>query len=42
VLARQIPEAASQFEFGVTHDRQRIIPAARCLLRRLGPWDAAA
>ena len=37
VLARQEPGTGSRFEFGVTHDRQRIVSAARCLLRRLGP-----
>jgi hypothetical protein len=37
VLARQIPGTKSQFEFGVTHDRRRIISAARCIMRRLGP-----
>jgi hypothetical protein len=42
VLARQISGTGSQFEFGVTHNRQRIISAARCLLRRLGPQEAAA
>jgi len=37
ILARLIPGTKSQFEFGVTHDRRRIISAARCLMRRLGP-----
>jgi len=37
MLARRIPGTDSQFQFGVIHDRQRIIGAARCLLRRLGP-----
>lgn len=37
VLAKQIPGTKSRFEFGVTHDRRRIVSAARCLLRRLGP-----
>jgi hypothetical protein len=42
VLARQLPGTRSRFEFGVTHDRQRVISAARCLLRRLGPRVGAA
>jgi len=37
MLARTVPGTASQFEFGVTHDRTRVIAAARCLLRRLAP-----
>jgi hypothetical protein len=37
VLARQVSGTESQFEFGVTHDRRRIIAAARCIMRRLGP-----
>jgi EAL domain-containing protein (putative c-di-GMP-specific phosphodiesterase class I) len=37
MLARQEATDGSRFEFGLTHDRQRIITAARCLLRRLGP-----
>jgi EAL domain-containing protein (putative c-di-GMP-specific phosphodiesterase class I) len=37
ILAREVPGTKSQFEFGVTHDRRRIISAARCLMRRLGP-----
>ena len=34
VLARQTDGTESEFEFGVIHDRQRIICAARCLLRQ--------
>jgi EAL domain-containing protein (putative c-di-GMP-specific phosphodiesterase class I) len=37
VLARKVPTGEGQFEFGVTHDRGRVITAARTLLRRLGP-----
>jgi hypothetical protein len=37
VLARQLPGTGPRFEFGVTHERHRVISAARCLLRRLGP-----
>jgi EAL domain-containing protein (putative c-di-GMP-specific phosphodiesterase class I) len=37
MLARQDARDGSRFAFGLTHDRQRIIAAARCLLRRLGP-----
>jgi len=37
VLARRTSRTGTRFEFGVTHDRQRVISAARCLLRRLGP-----
>ena len=37
MLARELPGTQSRFEFGVTHDRHRVISAARCLLRRLGP-----
>lgn len=39
MLARVIPGTRSEFEFAVTHDRQRVIAAARCLLRRLGPAE---
>jgi EAL domain-containing protein (putative c-di-GMP-specific phosphodiesterase class I) len=42
VLARQLPGTGSLFDFGITHDRQRVISAARCLLRRLGPRVDAA
>jgi EAL domain-containing protein (putative c-di-GMP-specific phosphodiesterase class I) len=35
MLARRT--VGSQFDFGVTHNRRRIISAARCLLRQLGP-----
>ena len=37
MLARTVPDTADEFEFGVTHDRRRVIAAARCLLRRLDP-----
>lgn len=37
LLARAIPGEGAEFEFGVTHDRQRVAAAARSLLRRLGP-----
>jgi len=40
VLARQTNDTESEFEFGVIHDRERIISAARCLLRKLGPEPA--
>ena len=36
IVARRAPGTDSQFDFGVTHDRRRIIPAARCLMRQLG------
>lgn len=36
LLARAVGETGL-FEFGVTHDRARVIAAARSLLRRLGP-----
>ena len=39
MLARAIPGKPSEFEFAVTHDRQRVVAAARCLLRRLGPAE---
>jgi EAL domain-containing protein (putative c-di-GMP-specific phosphodiesterase class I) len=39
MLARAIPGSRSEFAFAVTHDRQRVIAAARCLLRRLGPAE---
>jgi EAL domain-containing protein (putative c-di-GMP-specific phosphodiesterase class I) len=37
LLARRTDDTNSEFEFGVIHDRQPIVCAARCLLRRLGP-----
>ncbi|HEX5142926.1 MAG TPA: EAL domain-containing protein, partial [Mycobacterium sp.] len=37
MLARTVAGAGSEFEFGVTHNRTRVIAAARCLLHRLGP-----
>jgi hypothetical protein len=39
MLARAIPRSRADFEFAVTHDRRRVIAAARCLLRRLGPAE---
>jgi EAL domain-containing protein (putative c-di-GMP-specific phosphodiesterase class I) len=40
VLARQTHRDPSEFEFGLIHDRQRVVCAARCLLRKLGPQPA--
>jgi EAL domain-containing protein (putative c-di-GMP-specific phosphodiesterase class I) len=40
VLARRTDWTDSEFEFGVIHDRQAIVCAARCLLRKLGPRPA--
>jgi hypothetical protein len=42
VLARRTGGTDSDFEFAVIHDRQRIVCAARCLLRKLGPQPARA
>ena len=39
MLARAIPDTRSEFAFAVTHDRRRVVAAARCLLRRLGPAE---
>jgi EAL domain-containing protein (putative c-di-GMP-specific phosphodiesterase class I) len=39
MLARAIPGTNSEYVFAVTHDRHRVIAAARCLLRRLGPAE---
>jgi hypothetical protein len=36
MLARSVDGNNTEFEFGITHDRQRVIAAARSLLRRLG------
>jgi EAL domain-containing protein (putative c-di-GMP-specific phosphodiesterase class I) len=36
MLARSIPGNPHVFEYGITHDRRRVIAAARCLLRRMG------
>ena len=36
MLARSIDENNVEFEFGITHDTQRVIAAARCLFRLLG------
>jgi EAL domain-containing protein (putative c-di-GMP-specific phosphodiesterase class I) len=37
LLARQLPGSGARYEFGVTHDRRRVVSAMRCLLRHLGP-----
>jgi EAL domain-containing protein (putative c-di-GMP-specific phosphodiesterase class I) len=37
VMARQTHVTHSEYEFCVIHDRPRIICAARCLLRKMGP-----
>jgi EAL domain-containing protein (putative c-di-GMP-specific phosphodiesterase class I) len=42
MLARNVPGRADEFEYGVTHDRRRVIAAARSLLRRLGRRSADA
>lgn len=36
MLARAVPGSTDEFEFAVTHDRRRVVAAARSLLRRLG------
>jgi EAL domain-containing protein (putative c-di-GMP-specific phosphodiesterase class I) len=36
MLARMVPGSTDEFEFAVTHDRRRVVAAARSLLRRLG------
>jgi len=41
VLARRTHSPQPDFYFGVIHDRPRIITAARCLLRQLGPQPAS-
>jgi hypothetical protein len=40
VLARRTGWTDSEFEFGVIRDRQSIVCAARCPLRKLGPQPA--
>ncbi|GAA1883243.1 hypothetical protein GCM10009687_59470 [Asanoa iriomotensis] len=40
MLARVVPDGSDTFEYGVTHDRRRVVAAARCLLRRLGAGSA--
>ncbi|WP_275414228.1 EAL domain-containing protein [Asanoa ishikariensis] len=40
LLARTVPGSVGEFEFGVTHDRRRVVAAARSLLRRLGAGSA--
>jgi len=42
MLARSVPGGVDEFEFGVTHDRRRVVAAARSLLRRLGPGSPPA
>jgi hypothetical protein len=37
LLARRLPGSEARYEFGVTHDRRRVVSAMRCLLRHLGP-----
>jgi EAL domain len=41
MLAREIPGSSSEFEFVLTHDRERVAAAARCLLRYIHPVDDA-
>jgi EAL domain-containing protein (putative c-di-GMP-specific phosphodiesterase class I) len=41
VLARRTHSTSPDFYFGVIHDRPRIMTAARCLLRQLGPEPAS-
>jgi EAL domain-containing protein (putative c-di-GMP-specific phosphodiesterase class I) len=41
VLARQTHVTQTDFDFAVIHDRPRVICAARCLLRKLGPESAS-
>jgi hypothetical protein len=36
MFARAAPDGVDEFTFGVTHDRRRVVAAARSLLRRLG------
>ncbi len=36
MLARSIPSNTRVFEYGITHNRTRVIAAARCLLQRMG------
>lgn len=36
LLARAVGDGSDQYDFGITHDKQRVIAAARCLCRRLG------
>ncbi|MEV4620712.1 EAL domain-containing protein [Asanoa sp. NPDC049573] len=36
LVARAVPGAVDEFVFGVTHDRRRVVAAARSLLRRVG------
>ena len=41
LIARAVPDSA-EFEYAITHDRQRVVTAARCLFRRFGPSPATA
>jgi hypothetical protein len=36
MLARSAGDGTGRFDFGVTHDTERVIAAARSLFRRLG------
>jgi len=36
VLAHTSGDRAQEFDYGVTHNTERVIAAARCLFRRLG------
>jgi EAL domain-containing protein (putative c-di-GMP-specific phosphodiesterase class I) len=36
MVARRAPGRLDEYEYGVTHDRRRVVAAARSLLRRLG------
>jgi EAL domain-containing protein (putative c-di-GMP-specific phosphodiesterase class I) len=37
LLAQQRSDEPDQLDYSVTHDRDRVVTAARCLLRRVGP-----
>jgi EAL domain-containing protein (putative c-di-GMP-specific phosphodiesterase class I) len=37
LLARTVDDRQSQFDYGITHNRNDVIAAARCLLQRFGP-----
>lgn len=41
LIARPVPDSA-EFEYAITHDRQRVVTAARCLFRRFGLPPATA
>jgi EAL domain-containing protein (putative c-di-GMP-specific phosphodiesterase class I) len=36
LIARAVPDSP-EFEYTITHDRRRVVTAARCLFRRFGP-----